>query len=516
MNQLRAPGVRSSLAFLVIGCVFPIAFVAGFLIFDYYKQQHAQLTTNAVSYARAMISIVDHDFSSTQSALQALSTSRVLLRGDLAGFYAQALEAQRNMHVRNIVLLGPTGQFLLTTYRPWGEAPPAQPAPPVLKRSLESGKIAVSDLFAGRITGGQIFSISVPVKRDGVIIYSLHATVTPSQLSGVLAEQKLPDTWRAAVIDSSGSVVARTHEIEKFLGKKVVPDLWQRMRTSNEGGFESKTLDGIPVLTVYSRSPQTGWAIAIGIPLNEITTGLRQTVATLIAASVAALITGLLLARFIGGRIVESIKALIAPTRALGSGQMVTIPPLHFKEAEDMAQALQDAATTLHQAQYAAHHDVLTGLPNRTLFHIFINRQLALCRRDESDLAILFIDLDGFKAVNDSQGHATGDLLLREVSNRIMNAIRDSDIAARLGGDEFAIALLHSNVENANAFAIRLIETISMPYQIGGFEAKISASIGVAGYSVATTDIDTLLKNADRAMYKAKALGKRRVCMAAQ
>ncbi len=514
-NQLRTPAVRNSLALLAIGCVLPIALVAGFLIINYYNHQRQQLTVNAISRARAMMAIVDHDFASTQSALQALATSRLLAAGDLEGFHVQAREAVQNMQARNIVLLSPTGRFLLTTLRPYGEPLPMQSIPPNLMRALATGKPAVSDLFKGRMTGGQVFSIGVPVRRDGATIYSLNATVTPGQLSGVLAEQKLPATWRAAITDSSGSIVARTHDIAKFLGKPVVPDLWQRMSVSNEGGFESRTLDGIAVLTVYSRSPATKWAVVMGIPLDEVTAGLSQTVTMLIGASIAALAAGLMLAWYIGGRIASSIKGLMQPARALGSGTAVTIPPLHFREAEEMGLALLDADATLRQVQYEAHHDVLTGLPNRTLFHIFINRQLALCRREQTNLAILYLDLDGFKSVNDTHGHAVGDLLLHAVATRITHAIREADIAARLGGDEFAIALLHSNVEHARAFAGKLIDTISAPYLIGDIQAQVSASIGVAGYPASASDIDTLLKHADRAMYKAKELGKRTVYAAA-
>lgn len=522
MNQypfqegVHAPSIRMTFAALVAGCILPIAIVAAFLIFNFYEHEQKQLISNAISRARAMISIVDHDFASTQAALQALGTSSLLASGDLGGFYVQALEAMQNMHARNIVVLGPTGQFLLTTFRPFGEPLPTQPIPPILKRTLETGKPAVSDLFAGRMTGGLIFSIGVPVKRDGSIIYSLNATVTPGHLSSVLTEQKLPDTWRAAIIDSTGSVVARTHDMEKFLGKKVTPDLLQRMSVSDEDGFEAKTLEGIPVLTVYSRSPATKWTVALGMPLDELTAGLRRTLAWLIMATIAALVIGLSLAWLISGRVARSITALIKPAIALGSGELPTIPYLHFKEANELRQALLDGATTLHLAQYEAHHDVLTGLANRALFHIVINKQLALCHRNKTELAILYIDLDGFKTVNDTHGHATGDQLLCAVSSRLKGAIRKSDIVARLGGDEFAIALIHSNLENATAFADKLIEIVSSPYQLGEIEATISASIGVAGYPISATDGDTLLQKADHAMYKAKTFGKRCVSTATQ
>jgi len=514
LTKIRAPNIRTSLAGLVIGCVLPIAVVAAFLIFNFYEYEQRQLAVNSISQARSMISAVDRDFASTQAALQALSTSHRLASGDLSGFHARALEALLNLPIENIVVLDTSGQMLLTTAQPFGKQLPKLVNPPLLKRTLETGKPGVSDLFIGPIANRPIFTIAVPVKRDGSIAYSLNATVEPAQLSRVLVEQKLPDSWRAAIIDSAGNVVARTHDMEKFVGKKVEQHLLQGIRTSDENSFKSQTLDGIPVLTAYSRSPVTRWTVAIGMPLDELTAGLRQTLKWLIVATVAALFIGLSLAWFIGGRVARSVTALIEPAKTLGSDAILTIPHLHFKEANELRQALLDGATTLHQAQYHAHHDALTGLKNRTLFHIAINQQLTLCLRNKTELAMLYIDLDGFKLINDTYGHETGDQLLRAVSVRLKDAVRKSEIIARLGGDEFAIALIHSDLENAAYFSRRLIEIISKPYQLGEIEATISASIGVAGYPISATDGDTLLKKADRAMYRAKSLGKRRVCTA--
>ena len=153
-------------------------------------------------------------------------------------------------------------------------------------------------------------------------------------------------------------------------------------------------------------------------------------------------------------------------------------------------------------------------MPNRTLFHHTVAQQVALCQRNAAELCVLFIDLDGFKAVNDTHGHAAGDQLLREVSRRIAGACRASDISSRLGGDEFAVALIHSDLEHSRAFATRLVERVSEPYVLGDFEAEVSASMGIAHFPGSATDVDTLLHKADHAMYRAKAEGKRRVCVA--
>jgi hypothetical protein len=126
--------------------------------------------------------------------------------------------------------------------------------------------------------------------------------------------------------------------------------LLRRLSAADEGGFKSKTLDGIPVVTVYSRSQATKWAVVLGMPQDELRAGLAQSLTWLIVASFAALGIGLLLAWLVGGRIAKSITALVEPALALGSGAMPPIPQLLFREANELRQALLDAAMTLHRS----------------------------------------------------------------------------------------------------------------------------------------------------------------------
>jgi hypothetical protein len=173
--------------------------MAAFLIFNFYEHEQTQLTINAVSRARAMTSVVDRDFASTQAALLALSTSPLLAKDDLGGFHAQAVEALRNMQAETIVVLDTTGQLLLTTRRPFGELLPKLANPPLLKRTLETGKPGVSDLFVGPVAGRLILTITVPVKRDGSTIYSLNATVAPVQIIELRNAGRSPDSTLRSV-----------------------------------------------------------------------------------------------------------------------------------------------------------------------------------------------------------------------------------------------------------------------------------------------------------------------------
>lgn len=166
--------------------------------------------------------------------------------------------------------------------------------------------------------------------------------------------------------------------------------------------------------------------------------------------------------------------------------------------------ALEQHAT-LHKLAYQAHHDALTGLPNRLLFEDRLQHAIEHARRNNTLVAVLFIDLDRFKQVNDTLGHAIGDLLLIQVARRFELCVRATDTLARHGGDEFLLALPEINSpQQVTAIARRLHEALEHPFFINGHEIFVSASIGASLYPIDGTDVITLQRAADMAMYRAK------------
>jgi diguanylate cyclase (GGDEF)-like protein len=160
-------------------------------------------------------------------------------------------------------------------------------------------------------------------------------------------------------------------------------------------------------------------------------------------------------------------------------------------------EALDKASAMLSHAQHWANHDVLTGLANRELFKEILKQQLAVCERESGYLSVLYIDLDGFKGVNDAHSHATGDKLLRVVAERLKSGIREFDVAARLGGDEFSVLLLTAKAEEATLVAQKIVASLETLYQIEHLIIKISTSIGIASYPENGTTGKVLLHSAD-------------------
>lgn len=156
-----------------------------------------------------------------------------------------------------------------------------------------------------------------------------------------------------------------------------------------------------------------------------------------------------------------------------------------------------------------AHHDTLTGLPNRLLFLDRLHQAKALASRYRHLVALLFLDLDRFKIINDTLGHPVGDKLLQEVTIRIAGCVREVDTVARIGGDEFTVVLVNvDNADDAKKVAQKILKSLSVPFLIENYELFITASIGIAMYPADSENLDTLVKKADIAMYHAKGEGR--------
>ena len=193
--------------------------------------------------------------------------------------------------------------------------------------------------------------------------------------------------------------------------------------------------------------------------------------------------------------------------------------PEHARTASVLIHRAQRAATLAienarlyEQLAQQAHFDALTQLPNRLLFHDRLHQAMAHARRHRTKVAILWLDLDGFKRINDTLGHLAGDSLLRLAAQRLQGCVRESDTLARLGGDEFTVVLKDvSDLAAAMQAADSFLEVLRKPFRLASHDLSIGASIGVSVYPDHGEDVTAVVKNADIAMYRAKALGKNRV-----
>jgi diguanylate cyclase (GGDEF)-like protein len=188
---------------------------------------------------------------------------------------------------------------------------------------------------------------------------------------------------------------------------------------------------------------------------------------------------------------------------------IVPIPGTDPLQTIVVAKDITDRKMIEQKIEYMAHHDALTGLPNRVLAHDRMERAIAYAREHNTMSALLFIDLDGFKAINDTLGHSIGDRVLQSVSQRLRECLRERDTLSRQGGDEFLLILSAlTTLIDIKIIAEKLIEAFDQPFYVQNHPLSLSASIGISRYPDDGADFETLLQSADMAMYKAKESGK--------
>ena len=268
--------------------------------YDYYERERSRLVSDSLATARAMAAAVDAELSGTRAALLALATSPALATDDLRGFHAQAVAALRDQNLVNIVLIDAGDRQLVNTLRPAGEALPAGGNPPALAEIFKAGQPVITDLFVGSVAKKPLIAIGVPVRRDNTVRYSLNAGVSPERLSSIVMRERLPAEWIAVIFDTKGTVVARSRDAGRFVGHEGSAGIVQHIKESREDTFEGTTLEGIPVITVFSHAPVSNWTVAIGIPQAALLKHLWFSIARLAVVMFVVLGTAIGLAILMG------------------------------------------------------------------------------------------------------------------------------------------------------------------------------------------------------------------------
>ena len=211
--------------------------------------------------------------------------------------------------------------------------------------------------------------------------------------------------------------------------------------------------------------------------------------------------------------------------RALASGAKDFISkPIDLMEAKTRIHNMLEVRLLYKQLEHYSHeleslalHDPLTGLPNRRLLMDRLSLAIAHARRNKRTMAVMYLDLDGFKQINDTLGHDAGDTLLKMVATRLVAAVRQEDTVARLGGDEFVIVLWElSHADGVAKLASKVMQAVSQPYRIQDRSVRMTVSIGVGIYPTHGEEVEVLMKSADLALYEAKRAGKNNYRLAAR
>src|SRR5579859_3162928 len=339
------------LSSLVVACILPAAATIAFVVAQSYLHERADLERDTVEQARALIQVVDRDLANAQTALSVLATSPYLAAGDLARFHRQAREVLATQSGNGIVLADASGQQIMSTVVPYGEPLPRTGLMGLLKRLVETGEPAISDFYIGTTSKKPQVAVGVPVVLEGKSVYALTMGFLPSRFNDILQRQSLPPDWIVSLFDRHGTIIARTHAADQFVGQKGAPALVRQMAEATEGFVETRTLEGTPVLAAFSRSPISGWALAIGVPTASLTADLRHSLWLTAGSAGFLLLLGILLAHLVSGHIARSIRSLAAPALALATGHRPSAPESDIAEVQRVMQSLTSASELLDERE---------------------------------------------------------------------------------------------------------------------------------------------------------------------
>lgn len=301
-----------------------------------------------------------------------------------------------------------------------------------------------------------------------------------------------------------------------------VNSLHDRAMKGFRGSGITTNAQGVEEVSAIASVPTTGWFVVARLPTAEAFAPVRRAQQVVIRHSFTAMLIVLLVAGFIIRRMLGPLHraAHLADRMTHGEIPLAPLPVARDDEVGHLTRAFNQLLSKLSRSQAElqrmAHHDELTGLPNRALLADRMQQGLARARRKGTRIAVLYLDLDGFKPINDELGHEAGDLALQEVSQRLTGVLRQSDTLARVGGDEFVLLvtdLAEGELDGVAELARRCIDTLSPPLVLKGSLRMLGVSIGIA-FSEGEDDADRLLLAADEAMYAAKKDGRGRYTIA--
>jgi signal transduction histidine kinase len=309
---------RSEFLLVVLATALPVWLGSAVLLYNAEIDARALVERDAAATARSVMVAIDRDVAAATVLAETLATSQSLLEGDLARFYVRASNAiQRSGVGSNLVLSDASGQQVLNTLQQFGQPLPRHGNPNIVQTVFANAKPMISDLYIGGLMRRPVLSVEVPVIRDDKVIYDLSIGLFPERKSAILRQQRLPAGWIAGVIDSTGSIIARSQDESRFVGQKATQAFLQAIaqKPVGAGTTAGRTLEGVSVSTAWARSDVSGWTVAVAVPSAELTDRVWRFLALSVACTLALIVINLAMAAAIGRRLeartIESTTARV-------------------------------------------------------------------------------------------------------------------------------------------------------------------------------------------------------------
>jgi diguanylate cyclase (GGDEF)-like protein len=393
------------------------------------------------------------------------------------------------------------------------------PDPELFDRIVATAGFAVGKYGVGLVSGNELIRVGYPVVDDaGAVVGAVYAGINLTWLNTAIDQWKLGEGVSVDIVDRNGILIAR-YPNSPSIGQPVADTLKPFLFEAKPGTAEVTGANGVARLYGYNpinAEPLDDLAVFVGHDRAPIFANINRLIWLNAAVVLAALLlAGIVAVIYVRRFLARPLNRLLTVAERWRGGDWSarTGAASGIPEFDDLSSAFDRMAAEVaaREADISemARSDALTGLPNRRAFVDAMEQALARARRGEQGFAVLYLDLDHFKDINDTLGHPVGDLLLQAVAERLRASVREIDTVARFGGDEFAVieAEIHEPADAA-VLADKLLQTISQPFSLQGNEVRTGTSVGITLYGPEASDAETLLSNADIALYRAKSEGR--------
>ncbi len=338
--------VRVRLVLLTISLLVPALLSMGFLLAGADHQSRAQTYQQMLTTARALSGTVDQQTAVGIAVVETLASDQALQAGDLKEFDIRARRVT-SQRAGWVVVTDVAGQQVVNTLRPYGSPLPIVQRPKQLTRALMVGESRVSDLRVGRVAKKPVITVGARVDIKGQP-HLLAYVVEASSFTSVFRQQRVPDRWIATLLDNNLKVIARSSDNATWTGHAATPDMAKNLRQAREGVGKSTSLNGVPTVVAYTRSPQTGWTLMVAVPRAQLNRAVIWSVAVATGVFGVLLVVGVGMALFVSGGINRQVGGLVAAARAIGDGQAVLEPVgRSLEEVADIHAALAAASREL-------------------------------------------------------------------------------------------------------------------------------------------------------------------------
>lgn len=387
------------------------------------------------------------------------------------------------------------------------------------QRAIQTRDFAIGDYQIGRITGKATVNFGYPVIEDGRIEAVIFSALDLTWLNRLASEAELPPGSTFSVIDRNGTVLVQYPDPERWVGRSLKNASFVRTILDQRTGVaEAASMEGIPSL--FGFAPLFGAQgvgdvyVGIGIPREAAFSEVNRILSRhLLGLGLVSFLT--LLAAWVGSDlfILRQVNALAETTQRFAAGDFSVRNGPSYRKGElgllartfdKMAESIQKHAMAL---EHQASHDKLTDLPNVALLRDRLHQAILAGQREQKPLALLIVDLDRFKEINNTLGHKNGDLILRAVGVRLQETLRKSDTVARMAGDKFAALLPMTGIEGSIKAARKIAKRLEEPFSLEGLALDVEVSIGIALFPDHGEEAELLIRRADVAISLARQTG---------